>query len=167
MQRFILKSKTLPELKSKVRSIERWRSVALNVVLADTDGNIGYMLVQTSAERASFTPYTGCSVLDGTTSEHDWINTVETKKLPFVLNPEKGYFVSANNRIVPETAKYDIGATMPSTGRAVRIVELIEQGIAAGKKFDENDMIDMQQDEVDVFARGLAPQIVKITKWTV
>lgn len=74
--------------------------------------------------------------------------------------------MTANNRVTPETYKYDIGAIMPSTGRAIRLKELIENGIKSGKRFDEKDMIDMQNDEVDVFARELAPQIVHITQKT-
>ena len=38
--------------------------------------------------------------------------------------------MTANNRIMPDTSKLDIGATMTNTGRSMRLKELIETGIA-------------------------------------
>ena len=81
-------------------------------------------------------PYLGCKILNGQTTEHDWIDIIETKNLPFVINPKKGYFVTANNRIVPDNSKYDIGATQISTARANRITEIITNKIKKGEKFD-------------------------------
>ena len=49
--------------------------------------------------------------------------------LPFAMNPKKGYFLSANNRIIPDHSKHDIGAEAISTTRGLRIRELIEEGI--------------------------------------
>lgn len=70
--------------------------------------------------------------------------------------------MTANHRIVPENSKYDIGGFQPSTGRSLRLEEIIETGIKEGKKFDHQDMIDMQQDMTDVVARGLVSHVVKI-----
>jgi len=63
--------------------------------------------------------------LDGTISTYDWQDIIDVDLLPFMLNPSKGYFVTANNRVIPENSKYDIGATAPSSGRAQRLKELI------------------------------------------
>lgn len=43
--------------------------------------------------------------------------------------------MTANNRIMPDASKFDIGATMGNTGRSMRLKELIESGIKEGKKF--------------------------------
>jgi len=51
-----------------------------------------------------------------------------------------------------------------TTGRSVRIDELISEGIAQGKKFTPEDMTEMQLDTVDVFARRMRPYIVKIVE---
>lgn len=48
--------------------------------------------------RKSSKPYSGCRVLDGTVSDNDWIGWVKPKDLPRVINPKKGYIVTANNR---------------------------------------------------------------------
>ena len=63
---------------------------------------------------------------------------------------------------MPDHAKKDYGATQMSTARAVRIDELIRQGIAEGKKFTAEDMIEIQLDTVDVFARRMVSTVVKL-----
>lgn len=138
------KSKDLPSFINKIKSLGTYLSVPQNVVLADTSGNIGYMLLSSSPRRKNEYPYLGCRVLDGTTSAHDWEGIVGVDHLPMVLNPAKGYYMTANHRIVPENSKFDIGATMISTGRSLRIQEVLEKGIKEGKKFDAQDMIDLQ-----------------------
>jgi len=81
--------------------------------------------------------------MDGTTSKHDWGELVSMKHLPLVINPKKGYFASANNRVVPDNSRFDFGSGRPTTGRFLRISEMIEDGIKSGKKFGVQDMIDM------------------------
>lgn len=147
-----------------MRKIGKWISVPQNVVMADTSGNIGYMLLSTSPIRKNEYPYLGCRVLDGTTTDHDWEGVVDINHLPLVLNPAKGYYMTANHRIVPENSKFDMGASMISTGRSLRIQEVLEKGIKEGKKFDAQDMINLQQDMTDVIARDLQPHIIKITE---
>jgi hypothetical protein len=44
--------------------------------------------------------------------------------------------MTANNRVVPENSKFDHGATTISTGRSLRIKEVLEKAIREGKKFD-------------------------------
>ena len=112
------KTKTLHDVKIALRKYKQWLSVPANIVLADTAGNIGYMLLSSSPMRKNEYPYLGCRVHDGTTTEHDWEGIVDITKLPFVLNPERGYFITANNRVIPENSLYDHGSSMVSTGRA-------------------------------------------------
>ena len=137
------KSKDLPSFIEKIKGLGTYLSVPQNIVLADTSGNIGYMLLSSSPKRKNEYPYLGCRVLDGTTSDHDWEGIVGIDHLPIVLNPAKGYYMTANHRIVPENSKFDIGASMISTGRSLRIQEVLEKGIRDGKKFDAQDMIDL------------------------
>ena len=84
----------------------------------------------------------GCRVLDGTTSEFDWTDEIiPLTELPRSINPKKGFISNANNRQAPDNASKDYGATQMSTGRSVRIDEMIRQGIESGKKFTADDMI--------------------------
>lgn len=64
--------------------------------MADTSGNIGYSLLSAAPKRKNDYPYLGTTILDGTTSKHDWEGLVDLKYLPFSINPKKGYYVTAN-----------------------------------------------------------------------
>jgi penicillin G amidase len=157
-------AKTLFDVQDGLAKIPKWKSIPTNVVLADSSGNIGYMLLSTSPMRRNEYPHLGCRVLDGSTSYHDWLDVIDLKNLPFVINPKKGYFLTANNRVVPENSRFDVGASMIATGRSIRINEMIEEGLAAGKKFTASDMVEMQQDMTDVYARDLVKHIIKIVE---
>ena len=101
-------------------------------------------------------------------STYDWKEDelVPLDQLPRALNPKKGFLSNANNRQAPEHAINDYGATHMSTGRSVRIDELIREGIKDGKKFTPEDMIAYQQDSVDVFARNMLPNVVQLCETT-
>ena len=121
-----------------------YTSVPQNFIAAFDNGDIGYILMATHPKRKNHTPFLGCMVLDGTTSDHDWEGFHANTDLPRVKNPKKGYIITANNRPVPENALYDIGATSTSTVRAQRINELIKSGVDRGHKFEHKDMITIQ-----------------------
>jgi penicillin amidase len=87
-----------------------WKGASLNAALADSEGNIGFALISQSPIRKNDYPFQGCNIRDGTTSMYDWEGIVTTEKLPFTLNPEKGFYVASNNRVTPENSKYDFGA---------------------------------------------------------
>ena len=106
------------------------------MVLADTSGNIAYALVAASPKRKNDYPYLGTRVLDGQTTRHDWEGLGDLKNLPFVINPKKGYFVTANSRVVPDKSKFDFGATTVTTPRQLRLTEMIEEKLQNGEKFE-------------------------------
>lgn len=164
MLRNLVEAKDLHDLKSRQGQMKKWISIPSSAVFADNSGNIGYALLSSQPKRKGDYPFLGCTMFDGTTSKHDWDGLVDLQHLPFVLNPKKGYFATANQRVVPEKSKFDFGASMISTARSRRIDELLQQGIAKGKKFDHKDMLTMLQDQVDVVARALVPHILNITK---
>lgn len=101
-------------------------------------------MLASAPKRKQEIPYIGCKVFDGTTSKNDWDGILGSKDLPRVINPKKGYIVTANNRVMPDNVKYDLGATITSTVRAQRITELIQNGISSGHKFDYKDMMTIQ-----------------------
>jgi len=129
-------AKNLHDVKASLRSLGEWRGASLNVVLADNSGNIGYTLTSSSPIRKHEYPHMGSRVLDGTTSYYDWVKLVPIQFLPFVMNPKKGYYATANQRIVPENSRFDIGASLTNTARALRIDEVLSGGIKQGKKFN-------------------------------
>ena len=79
--------------------------------MADTSNNIAFTLLGSCPLRKDDYPHLGAKVLDGTSSNHDWEGITSLREYPFVMNPAKGYFVSANGRIVPENSKFDHAAS--------------------------------------------------------
>ena len=113
----------------------------MNMLFADTSGNIGYKLVMTIPERNDKTPFIASRVLDGTTTEFDWTGAViHQKDLPRSLNPEKGYIVTANGRQTSDNALNDYGATTNCPGRVIRIDELLKEATSSGKKLTLDDL---------------------------
>lgn len=90
--------KNVKEVFAEVDSKEMFSSVPQNLIMAFADGDIAYFLANTMPIRKNQKPYTGCRVLDGSKSDDDWIGYVKPRDLPRVINPKKGFIVTANNR---------------------------------------------------------------------
>lgn len=100
------------------KSKEGYLGFPANFIMADTQGNIGYLMLVTVPIRKDSTPYLGARVLDGTVSDWDWVGYVPSTQLPRSVNPKRGYIVTANNRQVSDHAKYDYGAASMSPARS-------------------------------------------------
>ncbi len=88
------------------------------MIVAFQKGDIAFYLANNIPIRNNSKPYAGCRILDGTTSANDWVGYISPKDLPKVINPKKGYIVTANNRQMPDNVHSDHGATITSTVRA-------------------------------------------------
>ncbi len=64
-------------------------------------------------------------VLDGTTSDTEWIGRVPFNELPHVVEPAKGYLASTNQRPAPEGYPHYLGQDWRAVFRSVRIDELL------------------------------------------
>ncbi len=110
-----------PEL---VASLEEHTSPPSNMIWADSRGSIGYKLIGCLPLRRG-----GCPDLPkpGWTGEFEWEGTVPYDELPEVVDPESGYLVTANNRIVGDSYPHHITSDWLDGYRAKRIEELLEQ----------------------------------------
>jgi len=145
MLRYFIKNKdkTLLDLPTFLKDTGNFVGVGMNLALADVAGNIAYAELSPVPKRKNQTPFIGSRVLDGTTTEFDWAGWVAAIDLPYSVNPEKGYIVTANNRQTPDNAMHDYGAGQMSTGRAQRIDEAIRHLIDSGKKLTLKDVGDI------------------------
>lgn len=156
-------SKNIPEFKTNVKSaIKKWNSVSVNMLMADNSGNIGYMLGSSIPIRNNSAPFRGVIAMKEQGTNYDWVGFRDFDLLPFHINSEKGYYMNANNQIYPDSALWDVGATMGNTPRAIRLEEILEEKISSGHKFTPQDMIDIQNDMIDVYGRELSPHIYKL-----
>lgn len=108
-------------------------------VFADKKGDIGFQmsgLVPKRKESAS-----GFVPLPGWKSENDWKGFIDPSDMPRSLNPEKGYFATANNDLNSYGKASPINMPMGSY-RADRINRLLEQN----DKATIEDMFSMHKD---------------------
>jgi penicillin amidase len=80
----------------------------------------------------------------GWLKENQWLGAIPNEELPKLLNPKKGYIVSANNLITTKNVLHGISHAFSFPHRFVRINEMIEEKIIAKGKLNELDMMEMQ-----------------------
>jgi penicillin amidase len=96
---------------------------ALNVAYADIYGNVGYWATGKVPLRARGH---GLLPVCGWTGEYEWVAEVPFEDMPHALNPEQGYLVTCNNRLVSDDYAYFLGNAWMNGYRARRISEMIE-----------------------------------------
>jgi penicillin amidase len=98
---------------------------AQNFIYADVNGNIGYQCPGLIPIRVE--GHTGQFPVPGNGS-YDWVGWIPRDELPYVKNPEKGYIVTANNKLQPATYPYLIlnDHDYEPHYRALRIIEMLE-----------------------------------------
>jgi penicillin amidase len=116
-----------PELVAK---LEDHSSPASNLIWADRHGSIGYKLIGRLPMRKG-----GCPDLPkpGWTGEFEWTGTIPYDELPEVVDPESGFLVTANNRIVGDEYPHHITSEWLDGFRAARIEQLLRSS-------DEHDI---------------------------
>jgi penicillin G amidase len=107
-----------------VAKLEGHTSPASNLIWADRSGSIGYKLIGRLPRRRG-----GCPDLPkpGWSGEFEWEGTVPYEELPEAVDPESGYLVTANNRIVGDEYPHHITSDWLDGFRAKRIEQLLEQ----------------------------------------
>ena len=111
----------------------------LNVAYADTAGNIGYWCTGRVPVRAQGK---GDVPVPGWTGEYEWIGEVPFEEMPRALNPQQGYVVTCNHRLVPDDYPHFLGEVWMNGYRARRIVEVFE----SKGKLSIDDMRALQMD---------------------
>ena len=93
-----------------------------NMVFADTGGTIGFITAGRIPIRKSGN---GWLPVPGWTGDYDWQGFIPFDALPQATNPASGFFISANNKVVPDSYPYFISRDWDLPNRAERITELL------------------------------------------
>ena len=127
------------------------RIPAENFVWGDVDKNIGYQAVGISPIRPN---WSGLVPVPGD-GRYEWEGYLPINALPAVKNPDKGFWATANNYMVPDGYPYPTALhyTWGDEMRGLRIDELM----ASGRRFTIVDMMNFQHDELSIPARSLVP----------
>ncbi|MFD2629854.1 penicillin acylase family protein [Oceanobacillus kapialis] len=133
------------------KGLEKFLAPAQNFVFAGKDGTIAYKAngnipIYESAEDALLP-------LAGWEEENEWKGFIPFDELPRVVNPEKGYVATANNKITGEDYPYHISNVWAQPYRYERISEVLEERT----ELTAEDMMALQMDVQNLRAREFVP----------
>jgi penicillin amidase len=131
-------------------------SPASNMIWADRHGSIGYKLIGRLPLRRG-----GCPDLPkpGWTGEFEWEGTIPYDELPEVIDPESGFLVTANNRIVGDSYPHHITSEWLDGFRAKRI----EQLLGESESHDLEGFAAMQTDNLSLPGLEAARRLGKLS----
>jgi penicillin G amidase len=126
-----------------VATLEGHSSPASNLIWADRKGSIGYKLIGRLPLRKG-----GCPDLPkpGWEGEFEWEGAVPYDELPEVVDPERGFLITANNRIVGDDYPHHITSDWLDGFRARRIEELLR----GSDEHDVESFEAMQSDNLSI-----------------
>ena len=127
-----------------------------NMIWADREKNIGYQAVGVSPIRprhSGLVPVPG----DG---RYEWDGFLPIQALPNLVNPEKGFYGTANNYTVPDGYEYwdALHYTWGDQMRAARVEEMLD----AGRHMTVADMMRFQHDDLTVAGRNIVPLLREV-----
>ena len=132
------------------------RIPAENMVWADVDGNIGYQAVGIAPRRPN---WSGLVPVPGD-GRYEWNGYLDPRELPHTLNPDKGFWNTSNNYLIPPgwPHKDALHYTWADAFRAASVAEFL----GSARLFTVSDMIQLQNNDLSIPARSLTPLLREI-----
>ncbi|WP_077328223.1 penicillin acylase family protein [Virgibacillus siamensis] len=96
--------------------------------------------------------------LKGWKAENNWKGFIPFDELPTVVNPEKGFIATANNKIVGANYPYHISNVWAQPYRFERITEVLK----SGDHFTADDMMALQMDQMNLRAKEFVPAFLQV-----
>ncbi len=152
----VMKSKSADEFEE---AFEGWTDRVNNYPYADVHGNFGYTLRGRIPVRGSSN---GWGPVPGWTGEHEWQGYILPAELPRTRNPETGWVVTCNQRVVDESYPYYLTNFFGSGFRAERIASRIAD--LEGKKISVEDMSSIHADVTSVPAQALQKALARLSQ---
>ena len=137
------------------QGLRDWDLPPQNIVYADVDGNIGYVMAGAIPIRAGGQ---GLLPSPGWTGEYEWTGYIPFEELPRTFNPEQHFIATANNRVVDDNYPYYITNEWLNGYRAQRIRDLL----LSKQKLSLSDMATIQSDQYSLPAVELTPHMLKV-----
>lgn len=124
---------------------------AENMVWADRAGNIGYQAVGAAPIRPN---WSGLVPVPGD-GRYEWKGLLPIKSLPHVLNPDKGYWNTSNNYMIPQGWPYPqaVSYQWADPFRSEEVAGVL----GSGRQFTVADMMALQSYLLSIPARDLVP----------
>jgi penicillin amidase len=132
------------------RGLAAWGTPAVNMVYADTAGDIAWAVGARVPRRPN---WDGLMPVPGD-GRYEWAGFRPAAELPALRNPAAGWFASANEHNLPAEGPWQaapLGHDWPSRARHQRLAEVL----AANPRFSVDDAVRLQNDVLSVPARRL------------
>ncbi len=136
-------------------ALRDWDVPAQNVVYADKEGNIGYVMAGAIPVRAK-----GQALVPspGWTGEYEWTGLIPFDELPQSFNPDQHFIATANNRVIDDNYPHYITNEWLNGYRAQRISNLL----TSKEKLTAADMARIQADQYSLPAVEVVPHMLGI-----
>ncbi|MFF2178215.1 penicillin acylase family protein [Lysinibacillus sp. NPDC058147] len=148
------KSKSWSEFE---KALEDFKAPAQNFVFASKDGTIAY---KANGQIPIRKQGDGQLPVPGDSSEYGWEGYIPWDKLPTVVNPDEGFIATANNEVIGEEYPYHITDLWAQPYRFERIKEALE----ANDSLTVEDMMNLQMDQHNLYAREFLPYLLTSIK---
>ncbi len=139
------------------RALEDFKAPAQNFVFASHDGTIAY---KANGQIPIRKQGDGQLPVPGDSSDYGWEGFIPWDELPTVVNPEEGFIATANNKVIGEEYPYHITDFWAQPYRFERIKEVLE----ANNALTVEDMMNLQMDQHNLYAREFLPNLLTSIK---
>ncbi|HVX10978.1 MAG TPA: penicillin acylase family protein [Pirellulales bacterium] len=129
-----------------------WHVPTFNIVFCDADGRIGFQSVGRIPVRKQATR----GFRPGCDRDHEWQGTIPFDGMPWVIDPPRGFMITANNRPAPDDFPFPLAGVWSSGYRARRIREMIE----SKPRLALDDLSPMQLDVLSLRAVECLPHLL-------
>jgi penicillin amidase len=131
-----------------------WHVPTFSVIAADVDGHFGYL----ATGRVPWRTIAARGYRPGWDPEHQWKGYIPFEGMPRLVDCDRGWIASANNRVAPPDYPYPMAGAWISGHRAVRIREMIESRQA----HSVDDFQAMQKDVLSGRALDCVPPLLTL-----
>ena len=138
-------------------SMDLWTDRVNNYPYADVDGNFGYKFAGLVPIRSTAHQF---GVVAGWDSKHRRQGYIPRQALPRVRNPEAGWVVTCNQKVVDDDYPYFLSNWWALGDRAQRLITRIAD--ISERKATVTDMTDMHRDTVSLQGQALKEAIAEL-----
>ncbi len=117
------KSNSLEDLK---KAFSNFYAPMQNIVMADVEGNIGYMVAGAAPKRLKHSGMSGVAPVFGWDVKNEWGPYLSPEELPQDFSSNLNWIATANHKIQSENVNYSLTADWTSPYRYDRINQLLE-----------------------------------------
>ncbi len=136
-----------------VNAAEKYKAPMQNMVVADVDGNIGFIAAGRVPLRRADNDLRGQVPAPGWEARYDWDGFLVADKTPREINPPRGWIATANHRITGAGYRHFITSEWAVPYRQQRIEALLQ----ARPKHDKESLRQIQMDVMSLGAQRLLP----------